>query len=174
MKATRRSSSTSTIASSRVASRSPRGATRFTTSRFARPSSACIARVRRASGHPSRRSRRRGSVGREAAGIVVANAPVSFGAFELTVGIDPNVPDASMVLDEVAGAGYEGIDLGRVGYFGERVSLAAALDSRGVTLCGGFFELPFSDPAAMAGAMSGLDALLDVFDSAPPRDGALK
>jgi inosose dehydratase len=113
-------------------------------------------------------------VDRQAADIAVANAPVSYGAFELTVGIDPNVPDASMVLDEVAGAGYTAIDLGPVGYFGDRDTLAAALDSRGLTLCGGFFELPFSDTAAMAGAMHGLDELLDVFDSAPPRDGALK
>ena len=51
-------------------------------------------------------------------GIVVANAPVSYGAFELTVGIDPNVPDGVHVLDEVAGAGYGGIDLGPVGYLG--------------------------------------------------------
>jgi inosose dehydratase len=107
-------------------------------------------------------------------GIVVANAPVSFGAFELTVGIDPNVPDASMVLDEVAGAGYAGIDLGPAGYFGDRDSLAGALDSRALTLCGGFFELPFSDPAAMPAALRGLDELLDLFDAAPPRAGALK
>lgn len=111
---------------------------------------------------------------RSRAGIVVANAPVSYGAFELTVGIDPNVPDASMVLDEVAGAGYAGIDLGPVGYLGDRDTLASALDSRGLTLCGGFFELPFSDPAAMPSAIRGLDELLDVFDAAPPRDGALK
>jgi inosose dehydratase len=111
---------------------------------------------------------------RNAPGIVVANAPVSYGAFELTVGIDPNVPDASMVLDEVAGAGYAGIDLGPVGYFGDRDTLASVLESRGLTLCGGFFELPFSDLAAMPGAMRGLNELLDVFDAAPPRDGALK
>jgi inosose dehydratase len=113
-------------------------------------------------------------VGRDVADIVVANAPISYGAFELTVGIDPNVPDASMVLDEVAGAGYAGIDLGPAGYLGNRVTLAGELDSRGLTLCGGFFELPFSDPAAMPGAMAGLDELLDLFDAAPPRAGALK
>jgi inosose dehydratase len=113
-------------------------------------------------------------VNRSRAGIVTANAPVSYGAFELTVGIDPNVPDASMVLDEVAGAGYSGIDLGPVGYLGDRDTLAGALDSRGLTLCGGFFELPFSDPAAMPAAIRGLDELLDVFDAAPPRDGDLK
>ncbi|HEY8816228.1 MAG TPA: TIM barrel protein [Candidatus Dormibacteraeota bacterium] len=111
---------------------------------------------------------------REAARIVVANAPVSYGAFELTVGIDPNVPDASMVLDEVAGAGYAGIDLGPAGYFGDRETLAGALESRGLALCGGFFELPFSDPAAMDGAMLGLDELLDLFDAVAPRDGAFK
>src|SRR3984893_16430501 len=98
--------------------------------------------------------------------ILIANAPVSYGAFELTVGIDPNVPDASMVLDEVARAGYAGIDLGPVGYLGDRDSLAGELESRGLALCGGFFELPFSDPAAMPAAIRGLDELLDVFDAA--------
>src|SRR3984893_16181680 len=107
-------------------------------------------------------------------GIVVANAPVSYGAFELTVGIDPHVPDAALVLDEVAGAGYAGIDLGPVGYLGDRDGLASALSSRGLLLCGGFFELPFSDSPAMRAALPGLAALLDVFDSAPPPDGALK
>ena len=111
---------------------------------------------------------------RRPAGILVANAPVSYGAFELTVGIDPNVPEASMVLDEVAGAGYTGIDLGPVGYLGDRDGLANALASRGLTLCGGFFELPFSDPAAMPAAIRGLDELLDVFDAAPPPSGGLK
>ena len=38
--------------------------------------------------------------------IAVANAPVSYGAFELTVGHDPNVPDGTTVLDQVAAAGY--------------------------------------------------------------------
>src|SRR5712692_4156111 len=92
------------------------------------------------------------------AGILIANAPVSYGAFELTVGIDPNVPDAALVLDEVAGAGYTGIDLGPIGYLGDRNSLASALESRGLILSGGFFELPFSDPRAMQGAVPGLAA----------------
>ncbi|HSS94235.1 MAG TPA: xylose isomerase, partial [Candidatus Dormibacteraeota bacterium] len=103
-------------------------------------------------------------------GILIANAPVSYGAFELTVGIDPNVPDAALVLDEVAGAGYAGVDLGPVGYFGQGDDLASALASRGLVLCGGFFELPFSDPQAMLAAMPGLRALLNVFDSAPTAD----
>jgi hypothetical protein len=40
--------------------------------------------------------------------IVLASAPVSYGAFEITVGIDPNVPDGLSVLDQVAEAGYRG------------------------------------------------------------------
>jgi inosose dehydratase len=104
-------------------------------------------------------------------GIVVANAPVSYGAFELTVGILPNVPDGPMVMDEVADAGYAGIDLGPVGYLGEGAQLREALASRGLGLAGGFFELPFSDPEAMRAALPGLDGLLDVFDAAGSLDG---
>lgn len=97
--------------------------------------------------------------------IVVANAPVSYGAFELTVGILPNVPGGDLVLDEVAAAGYQGIDLGPVGYLGQGADLAAGLARRGLGLAGGFFELPFSDPAAMREAVIGLASLLDVFDA---------
>jgi inosose dehydratase len=105
------------------------------------------------------------------AGILVANAPVSYGAFELTVGIDPDVPDAAMVLDEVSAAGYAGIDLGPIGYLGEGDDLAGALAARGLVLSGGFFELPFADPSAMPAAIRGLGDLLDVFDavSSPAR-----
>jgi inosose dehydratase len=98
--------------------------------------------------------------------IVVANAPVSYGAFELTVGILPNVPDGSMVMDEVAAAGYAGIDLGPAGYLASKERLGEDLRRRGLGLAGGFFELPFSDPAAMAKSMKGLDDLLDLFDAA--------
>jgi hypothetical protein len=63
--------------------------------------------------------------------IAVANAPVSYGAFELTVGHDPNVPDGATVLDRVAAAGYDGIDLGPVGYLGDREQLGELLAERG-------------------------------------------
>jgi len=104
--------------------------------------------------------------------IVVANAPVSYGAFELTVGILPDVPDGEAVLDEVAAAGYAGIDLGPVGYFGYGEELKDNLARRRLGLAGGFFELPFSDPAKMPKAMLDLDTLLDVFDAVS--DGGLK
>jgi len=101
--------------------------------------------------------------------IVVANAPVSYGAFELTVGIDPNVPDGVGVLDEVSEAGYQGVDLGPVGYFGLGSQLADRLAARQLGLAGGYLELPYSDPAAMTGAMPQLDALLDTFDAVRDR-----
>ena len=99
--------------------------------------------------------------------IVVANAPVSYGAFELTVGILPNVPDGAMVMDEVAAAGYAGIDLGPPGYLAPKEKLAEELRRRHLGLAGGFFELPFSDPKAMKQAIESLDGLLDSFDAAP-------
>ncbi len=54
--------------------------------------------------------------------IRVANAPVSYGAFELTVGVLPNVPGPDEVLDAIAAAGYEGTELGPLGYFGHVTS----------------------------------------------------
>ncbi len=106
--------------------------------------------------------------------ITVANAPVSYGAFELTVGIMPDVPDASTVLDAVAAAGYAGIDLGPVGYFGRGPQLRENLARRGLGLAGGFFELPLADPAAMPGALAAIDELLDAFDAAPAAGDGLK
>ena len=97
--------------------------------------------------------------------IIVANAPVSYGAFELTIGIDPNVPSGDVVLDEVADAGYAGIDLGPVGYFGEGAELARNLARRGLGLSGGFLELPFDDADSMRTTLRALDMLLDVFDT---------
>ena len=69
-------------------------------------------------------------------------------------------------MDEVAAAGYAGIDLGPAGYLADNEHLAQELRSRKLGLAGGFFELPFSDPTAMKAALQGLDGLLDVFDAA--------
>jgi len=106
--------------------------------------------------------------------IRVANAPVSYGAFELTVGVLPNVPGPDEVLDAIAAAGYEGTELGPIGYFGQGDELRSRLDSRGLALAGAFVELRFGD-----GDFSALEATLDVlegFDAKPvladmgPRD----
>jgi inosose dehydratase len=97
--------------------------------------------------------------------IAIANAPVSYGAFELTVGIMPHVPDGETVLDEVADAGYAGIDLGPLGYLGSGEDLALRLARRRLSLSGGFFELPFSDHAKMTSGLRELGVLLDAFDA---------
>ena len=108
--------------------------------------------------------------------VLVANAPVSYGAFERTIGM-PGVPTGEDVLSAVAGAGYEGIDLGPVGFLGRARSAASGprhpTDWR---LAGGYVELPFTDPASLRGAWHELDAVLDQFDataslraSNPPR-----
>ena len=102
------------------------------------------------------------------AGIAVANAPVSYGAFEITVGHDPNVPDGITVLDQVAAAGYAGIDLGPVGYLGSGPRLGELLAERGLGLAGGYLELPYADHDALEQALGELDALLATFDAVRP------
>ena len=55
------------------------------------------------------------------------------------------------MLDQVAGAGYAGIDLGPVGYLGSGDELGAALARRGLGLAGAYVELPYADPARSRG-----------------------
>jgi inosose dehydratase len=102
--------------------------------------------------------------------IAVASAPVSFGAFEVTVGIDPHVPNAVTVLDAVQRGGYDGIDLGPIGYLGTEETLRAQLAGRGLHLSGGYLPLPLSDPAGMEPAIAELRRLLDLFDTVKSPD----
>lgn len=104
--------------------------------------------------------------GNRLTGVVLANAPVSYGAFEITVGVDPHVPDPLTLLDWVSEAGYAGIDLGPAGYLGTTETLAGRLEGRGLALAGGYLELPFSEPDKLPAALTELDELLDIFDSA--------
>lgn len=101
-----------------------------------------------------------------AATIAVANAPCSYGAFEETIGIDPAVPDAIELLDDVAAAGYAGIDLGPVGYLGDASQLRERLEEHGLSLAGGFLELSFAEPDRLSNEMAGLELLLDAFELA--------
>ena len=101
-------------------------------------------------------------------GIAVANAPVSYGAFELTVGHDPNVPDGLSVLDQVGAAGYAGIDLGPVGYLGSGAQLGELLAKRGLGLAGAYLELPYADRDVLEQVLPDLDAMLDTFDAVRP------
>jgi inosose dehydratase len=97
--------------------------------------------------------------------VHVANAPISYGAFELTVGIDKNVPDGEQVLDEVRDAGYSGIDLGPVGYLGDGPTLARRLEARGLGLAGAYLEFPFPDDERLTKVLPELDAMLATFDA---------
>jgi inosose dehydratase len=99
-------------------------------------------------------------------GISVANAPCSYGAFEITLD-DPNVAGPLPVLDAVAAAGYAGIDLGPAGYLGEGAALRGRLRERGLGLAGGYLALPFSNAQDLAADMHRVDTLLDIFDSMP-------
>ena len=92
--------------------------------------------------------------------IIVANAPVSYGAFEVTIGFDPNVPDGDEILDQVAAAGYAGIDLGPVGYLGTTENLGSKLAKRNLGLAGAYLELPYADPEMLEKTLPELDPTL--------------
>ena len=98
--------------------------------------------------------------------IKIGNAPVSFGAFEVTVGKRDGAPTATEVLDAVAAAGYEGIDLGPVGFLGLDEGLRAALDSRGLVLTGGYVEVDVSADDAPKAGLAELSLVCDQFDAA--------
>jgi inosose dehydratase len=96
--------------------------------------------------------------------LTIANAPCSYGAWELTVAHDGFVPPAEQVLDALAQAGYDGVDLGPIDYLGEAGALHDDLRGRGLGLAGAFAPLPFSDPVQFAAALPSLDRLLDHLD----------
>jgi inosose dehydratase len=96
----------------------------------------------------------------------VANAPCSYGAFEITVGVDPNVPAPLQLLDDVSSAGYAGIDLGPLGYLGGPDELGPRLQERHLALAGGYFPVPFESPEELPATLALLDGLLDTFDAA--------
>ncbi len=99
--------------------------------------------------------------------FAVANAPCSYGAFEITVGVDPLVPPPLELLDDVSSAGYQGIDLGPVGYLGAPGELSQRLSERRLTLAGGYFPVSFAEPEKLPGELALLDELLTTFDSSP-------
>ena len=99
-------------------------------------------------------------------GIRVANAPCSFGAFEITVGVLPDVPDPESVLDAIARAGYDGTELGPPGYLGDRESLRERFERRGLALVGGYIPIRFSEPQHWPDDLRGLSETLDLFAAA--------
>ena len=63
--------------------------------------------------------------------ITVANAPVSYGVFDLARPELVPPPGGGELLDAVAAAGYDAVDLGPRGLFGTGRALADALAGRG-------------------------------------------
>jgi inosose dehydratase len=107
--------------------------------------------------------------------IRVANAPVSYGAFELTVGVVPNVPAPEQLLDAIADAGYAGTELGPLGYLGKGAALRERLAQRELALAGAFVQMRFGEDGfehvdRVLEAVDGFDAKVVLAD-AGPRDG---
>lgn len=98
--------------------------------------------------------------------VAVANAPLSYGAFEMTVGTSFPVPDAEQVLAAIAAAGYAGVDLGPPGYLGEADVLRGRLDVHGLEIVGGFVPVRFSEREQWEDGFRGLRRTLDLFDAA--------
>jgi len=98
--------------------------------------------------------------------IDVANAPCSYGAFEITVGVLPDVPDPESVLDAIAQAGYGGTELGPPGYLGDRESLRGRFERHGLALVGGYIPIRFSEPEHWDTDLRALNETLDLFAAA--------
>ena len=96
----------------------------------------------------------------------MANAPCSYGAFEITVGVLPDVPEAESVLSAIASAGYEGTELGPPGYLGNRLTLRKSLEDHGLALVGGYIPIRFSEPEHWTEDLAAMDATLDLFAAA--------
>ena len=98
--------------------------------------------------------------------IRVANAPLSYGAFEVTVGRYPNVPGPDELLAAIASAGYEGTELGPPGYLGDADELPARLERYGLELTGGYIPIRFSEPEHWDEGFAGMKRSLDLFAAA--------
>jgi inosose dehydratase len=96
--------------------------------------------------------------------IKVANAPVSYGVFELTIG-EPGLPGPDLMVGAVAAAGYEGIDLGPYGFLGKGEELVRRLAEHGLALAGGYVAMRFADPEGLEEDLALLDSTLDIFDA---------
>ena len=96
----------------------------------------------------------------------VGNAPLSYGAFEMTVGVFPNVPGPERFLDEVSAAGFEGTELGVPGWLGEGDELRLKLVDHGLELTGGWCPFRFSEPEHWDEDLAALDETLSLFEAA--------
>lgn len=102
-------------------------------------------------------------------GVRVANAPLSYGAFEMTVGTSFPVPEPERVLEAIAGAGYAGTDLGPPGYLGEGELLRERLGANGLEVVGGFVPMRLSEREHWEQGLAGLRHTLDLLSAAGAR-----
>lgn len=98
----------------------------------------------------------------------IAGAPVSFGVFELTA--DQPLPDPAEVLAPLRDLGYDGVDLGPVGWLGRGDELRRRLRDHDLVLVGGWVDLPFTDDDAFRAALPSLDDALEIFTAAAELD----
>ncbi len=112
-----------------------------------------------------RQERRPAGVRRGGTERAVANAPVSYGVFELAPTGPPFVA-ADVLLTDLADAGYDGVDLGPPGYLGDVDAIAENLTAHRLALAGGWISLRFPDAAGFADDLGELDRLLDLFVAA--------
>jgi inosose dehydratase len=104
--------------------------------------------------------------------IRIANAPVSYGVFEMTVRTLANLPGPDALLDAVAAAGYHGVDLGPLGFLGEGAALRDRLCDRGLDLAGGWVAMRFADPIGFEEDLATLDRALATFVAVAAADPA--
>lgn len=97
---------------------------------------------------------------------MVASAPVNFGIYA-----PAGAPIAAAeLLDSIAAAGYDGVDLGPLGYLGTGQELASRLAGASIGLAGGWVDLRYGDEDGFVADLAGLDAALDAFTSVPVAD----
>ncbi len=99
--------------------------------------------------------------------IRIANAPVSYGVFELARPDLVALPEGEELARWISEAGYQGIDLGPVGLLGRGADLTDRLQRYGLELAGGWIDLPFAGTDdEFERALADLDGILDVFVAA--------
>jgi inosose dehydratase len=99
-------------------------------------------------------------------GMRIGNAPLSYGAFEMTIGAVPNVPGPDALLAEMTRAQFEGTELGPPGYLGEGGELRARLEQHQLELTGGWCALRFSEPEHWSEDFGELERTLSLFEDA--------
>lgn len=105
--------------------------------------------------------------------ISLANAPVSYGVFDLGASGGAELPGPEALAAAVRAAGYAGVDSGPVGMFGRGQALRDLLGRHELALAGGWVDLPFADDDAFTAALPGYADALAFFAEAVGTDPTL-